>query len=330
MNIYLRNLINEDERRRISNLHNSKIKSEFKKLLSEQDPNLVQRNDPDLSPEMNKFNLEGFILEDFIAAAKEQVDGFPEDGFVVHIPKHGMVWGVRTKLQDGTVGVKYYLKQDGTAVGPDMTTISKNKWYTTPIQVKGDKMATLKPTEIQTNANPSALTSTPSATGLGSQKLMGGRELNDLEKQLKQQANQQRRAQKKLTKENVKKCRGTFDTYVKYFGDETRKANLIKTPQGAETFKGYTAEIESCCPIFSKDTKYLPNVQKQKFCLTPTAAGPGYEGFNANPAGATGATGAPNAGPQNMPGMSGKSGKSGSGMGRLSAEDQELRDLGIQ
>jgi hypothetical protein len=175
---------------------------------------------------------------------------------------------------------------------------------------------------------------------------MGGRELNDLEKQLKQQANQQRRAQKKLTKENVKKCRGDFDTYVKYFGDETRKANLIKTPQGAESFKGYTAEIESCCPIFSKDKKYLPNVQKQKFCLTPTAAGPGYDGFNAdsdgngvpdylqaNPVGATGAanatgaTGAPNAGPQNMPGMSGKS---GSGMGRLSAEDQELRDLGIQ
>jgi hypothetical protein len=326
MNIYLRNLISEDERRRISNLHNSKIKSEFKKLLSEQDPNLVQRNDPDLSPEMNKFNEGAFNLEDFIAAAKEQVDGFPEDGYVVNIPTHGMVWGVRTKLQDGTIGVKYYLKQDGTVVGPDMTTISKNKWYTAPIQVKGDTMKTLNPTQVSSKL--AGTTGTENTIGQ-QQKLMGGRELNDLEKQLKQQANQQRRTQKKLTKENVKKCRGTFDTYVKYFGDETRKANLIKVPQGAESFKGYTAEIESCCPIFSKDKKYLPNVQKQKFCLTSTAAGPGYDGFNAdsdgngvpdylqaNPVGATGAA---------KPGAA----KPGVG-GRLSPEDQEMRDLGLQ
>ena len=50
-------------------------------------------------------------------------------------------------------------------------------------------------------------------------------------------------------------------------------------------------------------------------------------GYGATGTGATGTQGAPNAGPQNMPGMSGKS---GSGMGRLSAEDQELRDLGLQ
>jgi hypothetical protein len=254
MNIYLRNLISEDERRRISNLHNSKIKSEFKKLLSEQDPNLVQRNDPDLSKEMNKFNEGAFDLEDFIAAAKEQVDGFPEDGYVVNIPKHGMVWGVRTKLQDGTVGVKYYLKQDGTVVGPDMTTISKNKWYTTPIQVKGDKMATLKPTEIQSKTSPDAFVSTPSVTGSGAQGMMTGREIKQGRGALKRELKSAKKQLKKESRKNVQNCLAYFKNWEKDWNQKDEALQVI-VKETSPNYKAYATFLSSCCNILTENGK---------------------------------------------------------------------------
>lgn len=265
MNIYLRNLISEDERRRISNLHNSKIKSEFKKLLSEQDPNLVQRNDPDLSPEMNKFNEGAFNLEDFIAAAKEQVDGFPEDGYVVNIPTHGMVWGVRTKLQDGTIGVKYYLKQDGTVVGPDMTTISKNKWYTAPIQVKGDTMKTLNPTQVSSKLADTTLQPLGGQpkTALDTQNLATGKELKkqgNLQKRMLKKADKQQRKDDKQAKQNCSKYYQNYSKYSKNMNDSQKLQ--------------YESYLNTCCDVLEMNFTGLPFCQTQGTATTKLGTPP--------------------------------------------------------
>ena len=213
MNSYLKNIISESERVRISKLHNSRIKSEFKKLLSEQDPNLVQRNDPDLSPELNKFNTKVFDFEDFIAAAKEQVDGFPVDGSVVSLEGHGNVWEVRKDNPDGTVSAKYYLKQDGSIVGPDMTTIAKNKWFTTPIQVKGDVAKTLPQTQVPNVATNQKVGQPKSA--LDNQNLASNAEINRATRQQNKALRKAARQLKRDDKKAVSNCNTNYERWRK-------------------------------------------------------------------------------------------------------------------
>jgi hypothetical protein len=256
MNNYLKNIISESERIRISKLHNSRIKSEFRKLLSEQDPNLVQRNDPDLSPELNKSNAKVFDFEDFIASAKEQVDGFPIDGSVVNLEGHGNVWEVRKDNPDGTVSAKYYLKQDGSIVGPDMKTIAKNKWFTTPIQVKGDVANTLQQTQTPNVATNQKVGQPKSA--LDTQNLASNAEINKATRQQNKALRKAARQLKRDDKKAVSNCNTNYERWRK----KLQNIDITKASKEQITMKeNYENWLNACCDILQINFTGLPFCQ---------------------------------------------------------------------
>lgn len=255
MNSYLKNIISESERVRISKLHNSRIKSEFRKLLSEQDPNLVQRNDPDLSPELNKFNEGAFDLEDFIKTVKQQVEGFPEDGSVIHLDGHGFVYEVRKDNPDGTVDAKYYLKQDGSVVGPDMKTIAKNKWYTTPIQVEWPTKTAVSsgpkvPTGIQQGGQPKS--------ALDTQNLASNAEINKATRQQNKALRKAARQLKRDDKKAVSNCNTNYERWRK----KLQNIDITKASKEQITMKeNYENWLNACCDILQINFTGLPFCQ---------------------------------------------------------------------
>lgn len=333
MSIFLRNLISEDERRRISNLHNSRIKSEFRRLISEQDPNLVQRNDPELSPELNKSNAEAFDLEDFIAKIKQQIDSFPEDGYVANLANHGVVWAVR---EPGTANIKYYLKQDGSAISSDMTTVAKNKWYTTPIQVEW-------PTKTAVGSGPTVPTGTQGMTGSGPQGMMTGREANQSRRALKRELKAAKRQLKKENKKNVQNCLTYFKNWERDWNQKDEALQVI-VKETSPNYKSYVNFLSSCCDILNENGKQptLVGLCSTKGVEPETVLGSGPTTPTANnpvsgaPAPGTEVTGAipPSSSIANTPvgaGMPTQGATTNTPQGRTtrSREDQEMIDQGL-
>lgn len=341
MSYYLKTLLSEQEKKRILSLHQDRRKSEFRGLIKEA-----------IDPNVQKF-FEGL---------KTTLPGFPKDGYIYETDIDGKpttVW----EVLDTANNLKYYLLQDGTAVDSKGQK-STNKWYTSlptaPTTVLGSG-PTVPTGEQPAGTEAQGGTVTPSATGSGPQGMMTGREANQSRRALKRELKAAKRQLKKENKKNVQNCLTYFKNWERDWNQKDEALQVI-VKETSPNYKSYVNFLSSCCNILNENGKQptlvglcsTKGVEPETILgsgpTTPAAnnpvsgaPAPGTEVTGAIPPsssiantpvgagmptqGTTGTQGAPNAGPQNMPGMSGKS---GSGMGRLSAEDQELRDLGLQ
>jgi hypothetical protein len=184
MSQYLKNIINESEKRRILNLHENRRSIEFKSLLSEQ------------------------ATTNFFTNMQKTIQGFPA-GSVKKLADGQEVWEVPGK---------YYLLQDGTALKLDGTTKSTNYWRQ-PAPALEMKPATGIPSSGVATTPAEITPPEPAKMMSGRELKQFGREeekeRNQLTRQagrLERQAARQKRKDDKQAKTN---CLAYLDTFNK-------------------------------------------------------------------------------------------------------------------
>ena len=252
MSYYLKNLLNESEKKQILNLHENRKRNEWGGLVMEQNPlgngqQVIVPNDPDLSPEMNNFNSAATKAEEWFNNRKTKMKNFPEGSVVSYSSKDGrteFVW----ETKDGS---KLYM--DGTAENAQGVK-STNRWYG---QLSPDELAkipTLKPTEIQTNTNPDTLVSTPSVSGSGPKGMMTGREIKQGRGALKRELNAAKKQLKKENKKNIQNCLTYFKNWEKDWNQKDESLQVI-VKETSPNYKAYATFLSSCCDILNTNGK---------------------------------------------------------------------------
>lgn len=230
MSYYLKNLLNESEKRRILSLHENRKKYEWKSLIME----------------ATQEEAQGFFDK-----RKTKMKNFPPNGTVIDYDGKGNFAYQIT----GTDGKPLYLFADGTAKDSVGNTAT-NKWYgqLSPDEVALDKMSTLKATEIQTNTSPSTLTSTPSVTGSGPQNMMTGREISQSRKTLKRELKAAKKQLRKENKKNVQNCLTYFKNWEKDWNQKDEALQVI-VKETSPNYKSYVNFLSSCCNILTENGK---------------------------------------------------------------------------
>jgi hypothetical protein len=230
MSYYLKNLINESEKRRILDLHENRKQSEWRGLIME----ATQEE-----------------AEAFFAKRKTKMKNFPPNGTVIDYDGKGNFAYQIT----GTDGKPMYLFADGTAKDSTGKTAT-NRWYgqLSPDEVALDKMPTLKPTEIQTNTNPDVLVSTPSTSGLGPQGMMTGREIKQGRKGLKKELKAAKKQLKKENRKNIQNCLTYFKNWEKDWNQKDEALQVI-VKETSPNYKAYATFLSSCCNILNDNGK---------------------------------------------------------------------------
>jgi hypothetical protein len=252
MSYYLKTLLNESEKKRILNLHENRKQYEWGDLIMEQVPSesgqpVIVPNDTDLSPETNKHNLDTTKAEEWFNVRKTKMKNFPEGSVVSFSSKDGrteFVW----KTNDGT---KLYI--DGTAENAQGIK-STNKWYGQLSPDEIAKMATLKPTEIQSKTSPDGFVSTPSATGSGAQGMMTGREIKQGRGVLKRELKSAKKQLKKESRKNIQNCLAYFKNWEKDWNQKDEALQVI-VKETSPNYKAYATFLSSCCNILSENGK---------------------------------------------------------------------------
>jgi hypothetical protein len=316
MSYYLKNLLNESEKRRILNLHENRKKSEWRGLIMEATQEEAQS---------------------FFDKRKTKMKNFPPNGTVIDYDGKGNFAYQIT----GTDGKPLYLFADGTAKDSVGNTAA-NRWYgqLSPDEVALDKMATLKPTELQTNASPSTLTSTPSTVGSGPQNMMTGREIKQGRKTLKRELKSAKKQLKKENRKNVQNCLTYFKNWEKDWNQKDEALQVI-VKETSPNYKAYATFLSSCCNILTENGKQpaLVGLCSTKGVEPETVLGSGPTNPTANnpvsgaPAPGTEVTGAipPSSSIANTPVGTGMPTQGTTTQGRTtrSREDQEMIDQGL-
>jgi hypothetical protein len=238
MSQYLKNIINESERKRILNLHENRRATEFKPLLSEQ------------------------VATNFFTNMQKTMQGFPA--------------GSVKKLADGQeaweVPGKYYLLQDGTALALDGKTKSTNNWRTTPtLAIKPPvDLATSQPQAEITPAEPTKMMSGQELRQFGREE---DREINQLnrqagrfERQAERQAGRQKRRDDRQAKKNCLAYLGTFNKTTQWPVGQ-KEAYLKELNTCCDIFKAEGTDVTG--KPFCQTTNAQPTIQPTKTNLAP-------------------------------------------------------------
>jgi len=331
MSYYLKNLLNESEKRRILNLHENRKQYEWRGLIME----ATQEE-----------------AEAFFAKRKTKMKNFPPNGTVIDFDGKGNFAYQIT----GNDGKPMYLFADGTAKDSTGQTAT-NRWYgqLSPDEVALDKMPTLKPTEIQTKTSPDAFVSTPTVSGSGPQGMMTGREIKQGRRQLKKVFKAARRQLKKENRKNIQNCLTYFKQWESDYNQKDEKFQVIvneklldnngnPTDKDNPKHKSYVNFLSSCCEILNANGKQpaLVGLCSTNGVEPETALGSGPTNPTANnpvsgaPAAGTEVTGAipPSNSIGNTPvgtGMPTQGATTNTTQGRTtrSREDQEMIDQGL-
>ena len=312
MSYYLKTLLNESEKKRILNLHENRKKYEWRGLIMEATYEEA---------------------EAFFAKRKTKMKNFPEGSVSSYSSKDGktdFVW----RTNDGI-----YLYADGTSEN-NQGVKSTNRWYgqLSPDEVALDKMATLKPTEIQSKTSPDAFVSTPSVTGSGAQGMMTGREIKQGRGALKRELKSAKKQLKKESRKNVQNCLAYFKNWEKDWNQKDEALQVI-VKETSPNYKAYATFLSSCCNILTENGKQpaLVGLCSTKGAEPETVLGSGPTNPTANnpvsgaPAAGTEVTGAipPSNSIANTPVGTGMP-TQGTTQGRptRSREDQEMIDQG--
>jgi hypothetical protein len=187
--------------------------------------------------------------EVFFAKRKTKMKNFPEGSVSSYSSKDGktdFVW----RTNDGI-----YLYADGTSEN-NQGVKSTNRWYgqLSPDEVALDKIATLKPTEIQSKTSPDTFVSTPSATGSGPQNMMTGREVSQGRRTLKRELKSAKKQLKKENRKNVQNCLTYFKNWEKDWNQKDEALQVI-VKETSPNYKAYATFLSSCCNILSENGK---------------------------------------------------------------------------
>ena len=231
MSSYLKNLLNEQEKQRILNLHETRKVAVFKGLLKEEDG------------------------KTFFDNQKARVGNFP-DGKVIKLASGEEVYQV-----PATGAVKYYLRQDGTAFGADQKTISTNSWKKStaiegglPKKEAGQLGTQPGEGEIITQSGGEEPTMM-SGKELGQAQRQGERELRQNQREINRLERQSARQKRRDDKAAVQECNTNFSNFVKYEGQIMANAKQKEL---------YTNFLNTCCDIL-KDN---PQLKGKPFCVS--------------------------------------------------------------
>jgi len=226
MSYYLKNLLNESEKRRILGLHENRKQSEWRGLIIEQTQAEVQAFFEKRKTKMKNFPTNGNLEPYKGADGKEQ-----------------FVW----KTNDGI-----FLFMDGTAMKDGV--VATNRWYGQLSPDELAKMPTLKQTEIQSKTSPEAFVSTPSTPGSGPQGMMTGREVSQGRRALKKELKAAKKQLKKENRKNIQNCLTYFKNWEKDWNQKDEALQVI-VKETSPNYKAYATFLSSCCDILNANGK---------------------------------------------------------------------------